>query len=179
MCVVAVDDKCEKTVKCCSGSDTSPSCCSFTLRVTHIEPSCYISRLTGRCRCSSKPTEKPKELIIPLIQKNRWHRPERAGQSEESGGKTQEASGEKDSVESLAVKELIEGKLLFGFCWARYRCYWREWRQMHLLSPINQILFLDSLHWSRRILRHLVVYDVYLFFAFVFSIHSVVFEIFL
>ncbi|XP_062247795.1 G-patch domain and KOW motifs-containing protein [Platichthys flesus] len=64
---------------------------------------------------SSKPTEKTKELIIPLIQKNRWHRPDRAGQSEESGVKTeesgvktQETAGEKDSVESLAVKELIE-----------------------------------------------------------------------
>ncbi|XP_060930801.1 G-patch domain and KOW motifs-containing protein [Limanda limanda] len=64
---------------------------------------------------SSKPTEKTKELIIPLIQKNRWHRPDRAAQSEESGvkpeesgTKTEETSGEKDSVESLAVKELIE-----------------------------------------------------------------------
>lgn len=59
--------------------------------------------------CSSKPTEKPKELIIPLIQKNRWHRPERVGQTEEKGGKTQEVVQDADSVDSQAVKELIEG----------------------------------------------------------------------
>ncbi|XP_034551714.1 G-patch domain and KOW motifs-containing protein [Notolabrus celidotus] len=57
---------------------------------------------------STKPSEKPKELIIPLIQKNRWFKHERAGDSEGSGGKTQDTVQENDSVDSQAVKELIE-----------------------------------------------------------------------
>uniref|UniRef100_A0A8C7DNY0 G-patch domain and KOW motifs-containing protein n=1 Tax=Oncorhynchus kisutch TaxID=8019 RepID=A0A8C7DNY0_ONCKI len=44
---------------------------------------------------STRPVEKPKELIIPLIQRNRW-------------SKTQPPSQEQDSVESQAVKEIIE-----------------------------------------------------------------------
>lgn len=58
---------------------------------------------------SSKPSEKPKELVIPLIQKNRWHRPDRAGQNAEDESKAQEKGQDSDSVESQAVKELIEG----------------------------------------------------------------------
>uniref|UniRef100_A0A3Q3JPA4 G-patch domain and KOW motifs-containing protein n=1 Tax=Monopterus albus TaxID=43700 RepID=A0A3Q3JPA4_MONAL len=57
----------------------------------------------------SNPPEKPKELIIPLIQKSHWHRPDRAGQGEGSTGKTQATTQDGDSVESQAVKELIEG----------------------------------------------------------------------
>lgn len=62
---------------------------------------------------STKPTEKPKELIIPLIQKNRWHRPDRACQNEAKVGKSEETTQDNDSVESQAVKELIEGGLLY------------------------------------------------------------------
>lgn len=54
---------------------------------------------------SAKSNEKPKELIIPLIQKNRWHKPDQAAQKE---GKPVETKPECDSVESQAVKELIE-----------------------------------------------------------------------
>ncbi|XP_070695664.1 G-patch domain and KOW motifs-containing protein [Pempheris klunzingeri] len=68
----------------------------------------YLTGIDGKELQSSKPHDKPKEFIIPLIQKNRWHR---AGQSEGSGGsggKTQEAAQDNDSVDSQAVKELIE-----------------------------------------------------------------------
>ncbi|XP_041801527.1 G-patch domain and KOW motifs-containing protein [Chelmon rostratus] len=68
----------------------------------------YLTGIDRNELQSSKPSEKPKELIIPLIQKNRWHKPDRAGQSEGSGGKTQEAIQDSDSVDSQAVKELIE-----------------------------------------------------------------------
>ncbi|XP_047458564.1 G-patch domain and KOW motifs-containing protein [Mugil cephalus] len=57
---------------------------------------------------STKPCEKPKELIIPLIQKNRWHRPDRVAQTDGNGAKPQETANDSDSVESQAVKELIE-----------------------------------------------------------------------
>lgn len=65
------------------------------------------------CSFSSKPTEKPKELIIPLIQKNRWHKSDQvavaAAQTEEKSSKPQEATQDADSVDSQAVRELIEG----------------------------------------------------------------------
>lgn len=64
--------------------------------------------LTSLC-CSTKPSEKPKELIIPLIQKNRWHRPDQAVQAETRAVKTPKNTEDNDSVESQAVKELIEG----------------------------------------------------------------------
>ncbi|KAK2897324.1 G-patch domain and KOW motifs-containing protein [Channa argus] len=66
----------------------------------------YLTGIDGNELQSSKPSEKPKELIIPLIQKNRWHRLDRAAQCE--GTKTQETTQDGDSVESQAVKELIE-----------------------------------------------------------------------
>ncbi|XP_044066884.1 G-patch domain and KOW motifs-containing protein [Siniperca chuatsi] len=91
----------------------------FTKTVSKFKPSTgdaltkkedrdYLTGIDGNELQSSKPSEKPKELIIPLIQKNRWHRPDRAGQSEGSGGKTQETTQDNDSVDSQAVKELIE-----------------------------------------------------------------------
>lgn len=61
----------------------------------------------------TKPVEKPKELVIPLIHKNRWYRQDadRGDNSSEdkSGDPSQQAQ---DTVESLAVKELIEGVLI-------------------------------------------------------------------
>lgn len=60
--------------------------------------------------CSLKPSEKPKELIIPLIQKNRWLSEDSQGNSETSEGKAKETTGDNESVDSLAVKELIEGE---------------------------------------------------------------------
>ncbi|KAM3618353.1 uncharacterized protein V6R79_019587 [Siganus canaliculatus] len=68
----------------------------------------YLTGIDRNELQSSKPSEKPKELIIPLIQKNRWHKPDRADQSQEKGDKTQEKGLEDDSVDSQAVKELIE-----------------------------------------------------------------------
>ncbi|XP_067449066.1 G-patch domain and KOW motifs-containing protein [Thunnus thynnus] len=89
----------------------------FTKTVSKFKPVDAVSKkddrdyLTGIDRNelkSTKPSEKPKELIIPLIQNNRWQKPGRADQSEAKGGKTQETTQESDSVESQAVKELIE-----------------------------------------------------------------------
>ncbi|XP_049436837.1 G-patch domain and KOW motifs-containing protein [Epinephelus fuscoguttatus] len=91
----------------------------FTKTVSKFKPSAvdaaikkdekdYLTGIDDKELQSSKPSEKPKELIIPLIQKNRWHKADRAGHSEASGGKTQERSQDNDSVESQAVKELIE-----------------------------------------------------------------------
>ncbi len=63
--------------------------------------------------------EKPRELVIPLINKNRWYR-----QDAERGDKSSEDKPrdppleEQDTVESQAVKELIEGGLVdyYSFC---------------------------------------------------------------
>ncbi|XP_029912662.1 G-patch domain and KOW motifs-containing protein [Myripristis murdjan] len=71
----------------------------------------YLTGIDERKLQSSKPAEEPQELIIPLIQRNRWCRPGRAGHTappEAGEGDTQHTAGEQDSVESQAVKELIE-----------------------------------------------------------------------
>ncbi|KAK5864135.1 hypothetical protein PBY51_001098 [Eleginops maclovinus] len=94
----------------------------FTKTVSKFKPSSvegvinkeekdYLTGIDRKELQSTKPSEKPRELIIPLIQKNRWHRLDRAAPSEPSAGsegKTQEAPQDNDSVESQAVKELIE-----------------------------------------------------------------------
>ncbi|PWA31876.1 hypothetical protein CCH79_00006473, partial [Gambusia affinis] len=82
----------------------------FTKTAHKFKPTAKIEKdyLTGIDRNelqSSKPTEKPKELIIPLIQKNRWSQ---AGQRGDGNGKPEAAEQDGDSVESQAVKELIE-----------------------------------------------------------------------
>ncbi|XP_064813308.1 G-patch domain and KOW motifs-containing protein-like isoform X1 [Oncorhynchus masou masou] len=76
----------------------------------------YLTGVDGKELLSIKPVEKPKELIIPLIQRNRWcsRQENKAGQVQghgDGGGdkaKTQPPSQEQDSVESQAVKEIIE-----------------------------------------------------------------------
>ncbi|CAJ1084664.1 G-patch domain and KOW motifs-containing protein [Xyrichtys novacula] len=68
----------------------------------------YLTGIDRNELQSTKPSQKPKELIIPLIQKNRWYKTEKGDESEERGGKTQEPVQENDSVDSQAVKELIE-----------------------------------------------------------------------
>lgn len=61
---------------------------------------------------SLKPSaEKSKELIIPLICKNRWVQGESQDNSQTSGEKTTEASADSESVDAQAVKELIEGEI--------------------------------------------------------------------
>lgn len=54
--------------------------------------------------------EKPKELIIPLIHKNRWYR-EDAERGDKSSKEESTDPPQEDTVESQAVKELIEGVL--------------------------------------------------------------------
>ncbi|XP_038165268.1 G-patch domain and KOW motifs-containing protein [Cyprinodon tularosa] len=65
----------------------------------------YLTGIDRNELQSTKPTEKPKELIIPLIQKNRWHP---VGQTRQGNEKSEAPVSDKDSVESQAVKELIE-----------------------------------------------------------------------
>lgn len=59
--------------------------------------------------CSTKHVEKSKELVIPLIQKNRWYRHEAVKHEDEKEAPPGE---QQDSVESQAIKELIEGVIL-------------------------------------------------------------------
>ncbi|XP_041859814.1 G-patch domain and KOW motifs-containing protein [Melanotaenia boesemani] len=100
------------------GRKTAGVSFGFTKTVSKFKPSTteasskkddrdYLTGIDGNELQSSKPIDKPKELIIPLIQKNRWYKPDRASNSlghEETQGKRQD----NDSVESQAVKELIE-----------------------------------------------------------------------
>jgi len=73
----------------------------------------------ARCFYRTKPVEKPKELIIPLIHKNRWYRQDAERGEKSSDDKTKDPSREEqDTVESQAVKELIEGVLVYySFSW--------------------------------------------------------------
>ncbi|KAL6456744.1 hypothetical protein MHYP_G00352880 [Metynnis hypsauchen] len=68
----------------------------------------YLIEVEGKELKSTKPVEKPKELIIPLIHKNRWYREEGAKQSDKRDEKGTSQPEEQDSVESQAVRELIE-----------------------------------------------------------------------
>ncbi len=63
--------------------------------------------------------EKPKELVIPLINKNRWYRQDAERRDKSSEDKPRDPSlEERDTVESQAVKELIEGVGVdyYSFC---------------------------------------------------------------
>ncbi|NP_001007208.1 G-patch domain and KOW motifs-containing protein [Danio rerio] len=69
----------------------------------------YLVEVEGKELKGTKPVEKPKELIIPLIHKNRWYRQDAERADKTSEEKTEEPSQVKqDTVESQAVKELIE-----------------------------------------------------------------------
>ncbi|XP_012675586.2 G-patch domain and KOW motifs-containing protein [Clupea harengus] len=67
----------------------------------------FLIEVEGKELKSTKPVEKPTELIIPLIRKNRWYKQDDAKPSE-NDSKENPAVQEQDSVESQAVKELIE-----------------------------------------------------------------------
>ncbi|XP_029011686.1 G-patch domain and KOW motifs-containing protein [Betta splendens] len=104
------------------GERKPPVSFGFTKTVSKFKPSSndsaankddkdYLTGIHGNELQSSKPSEKPKELIIPLIQKNRWFKADRTSQVENSVGKTQETTQtthDSDSMVSQAVKELIE-----------------------------------------------------------------------
>ncbi|XP_026867990.2 G-patch domain and KOW motifs-containing protein [Electrophorus electricus] len=68
----------------------------------------YLIEVEGKELKSTKPVDKPKEIIIPLIQKNRWYRQEEATQRVTEGDQRNSGSQDQDSVESQAVKELLE-----------------------------------------------------------------------
>ncbi|XP_038638509.1 G-patch domain and KOW motifs-containing protein [Scyliorhinus canicula] len=89
------------------------------LRLREAEPSAEEEAVSGVEQgeiLSVKPREKPRELSIPLIQKNRWHRPEPGNKvKEEKPGTKQEDS----EVLSRAVQELIEES-------QRYQQKWTE-----------------------------------------------------
>ncbi|KAI5094797.1 G-patch domain and KOW motifs-containing protein [Silurus meridionalis] len=88
---------------------TGPISFGFSKKINKVkaeksEERDFLTGVEGKELKSTKPVEKPKELIIPLIQKNRWYRHE--GVKQEDG---KEASSEQqDSVESQAIKEIIE-----------------------------------------------------------------------
>uniref|UniRef100_A0A8C1D5M3 G-patch domain and KOW motifs-containing protein n=1 Tax=Cyprinus carpio carpio TaxID=630221 RepID=A0A8C1D5M3_CYPCA len=65
----------------------------------------YLVEVEGKELKGTKPVEKPKELVIPLIHKNRWYRQD-AERGDKSSGDTSQQ--EQDTVETQAVKELIE-----------------------------------------------------------------------
>ncbi|KAM9341827.1 G-patch domain and KOW motifs-containing protein [Pholidichthys leucotaenia] len=84
----------------------------FTKTVSKFKPSTkeddkdYLTGVDRKELQSSKLSEKPKEpIIIPLIQENRWHR---AAPSADSSAREPNTTQEDDSVESQAVRELIE-----------------------------------------------------------------------
>ncbi|KAG1951003.1 G-patch domain and KOW motifs-containing protein [Pimephales promelas] len=69
----------------------------------------FLVEVEGKELKGTKPVEKPKELIIPLIHKNRWYRQDAERGEKSSDDKTKDPSREEqDTVESQAVKELIE-----------------------------------------------------------------------
>ncbi|KAK3566059.1 hypothetical protein QTP86_025243 [Hemibagrus guttatus] len=74
----------------------------------------FLTGVEGKELKSTKPVEKPKELIIPLIQKNRWYRHEAVKQED---GKEAPTGEQQDSVESQAIKELIEESQKQQECW--------------------------------------------------------------
>ncbi|KAK0138274.1 G-patch domain and KOW motifs-containing protein [Merluccius polli] len=66
----------------------------------------YLTGIDGKELLSTKPVDKPKELIIPLIQRNRWC--DKTTGADPSEAKPPAAPQGDDSVEAQAVKELIE-----------------------------------------------------------------------
>ncbi|XP_016335440.1 G patch domain and KOW motifs-containing protein [Sinocyclocheilus anshuiensis] len=69
----------------------------------------YLVEVEGKELKGTKPVEKPKELVIPLIHKNRWYRQDAERDDKSSEDKSRDPSQqEQDTVESQAVKELIE-----------------------------------------------------------------------
>uniref|UniRef100_A0A672TDE1 G-patch domain and KOW motifs-containing protein n=1 Tax=Sinocyclocheilus grahami TaxID=75366 RepID=A0A672TDE1_SINGR len=68
----------------------------------------YLVEVEGKELKGTKPVEKPKELVIPLIHKNRWYRQDAEREDKSRDPSQQEQEQEQDTVESQAVKELIE-----------------------------------------------------------------------
>uniref|UniRef100_A0A673GL65 G-patch domain and KOW motifs-containing protein n=1 Tax=Sinocyclocheilus rhinocerous TaxID=307959 RepID=A0A673GL65_9TELE len=69
----------------------------------------YLVEVEGKELKGTKPVEKPKELVIPLIHKNRWYRQDAEREDKSREDKSRDPSQqEQDTVESQAVKELIE-----------------------------------------------------------------------
>nr|XP_033778086.1 G-patch domain and KOW motifs-containing protein isoform X2 [Geotrypetes seraphini] len=66
----------------------------------------YLHGVEGKELQSVNPVEAPKELVIPLIQKNRWYTPQSTPCSDKEKGEKQQRP--EDGVFSQAVQELIE-----------------------------------------------------------------------
>ncbi|XP_067837164.1 G-patch domain and KOW motifs-containing protein [Heptranchias perlo] len=105
--------------------ERGPVSFGFTRTVSKLrakEPSVEREAVSGLERgeiLSVKPRERPRELIIPLIQKNRWHRPEPGGKvKEEKPGGAQEDP----EVLSRAVQELIEESQKYQEKWKEASC---------------------------------------------------------
>ncbi|XP_043936125.1 G-patch domain and KOW motifs-containing protein [Protopterus annectens] len=65
----------------------------------------YVTAVEGKELQSVNPVEKPKELVIPLIQKNRW---KKKGSDDRQKERTSEKEQEEDHVVSQAIQELID-----------------------------------------------------------------------
>uniref|UniRef100_UPI00398F20D0 G-patch domain and KOW motifs-containing protein n=1 Tax=Pristiophorus japonicus TaxID=55135 RepID=UPI00398F20D0 len=108
------------------GAERGPVSFGFTRTVSKVRTTAAITDPAAEREAVSgleqgeilsvKPRDKPRELIIPLIQKNRWHRPE-------PGSKVKEVvpGGEQEDSEVLskAVQELIEES-------QKYQERWKE-----------------------------------------------------
>ncbi|XP_023693277.1 G-patch domain and KOW motifs-containing protein [Paramormyrops kingsleyae] len=110
-----VDPRCQQ-----DGEDKKPAPISFgfsktsskfktssNLNESEREERDYLTGVEEKELKSTKPVEQKKELVIPLILKNRWVRQEKP-KKEPPGSKDCPPSQELDSVESQAVKELVE-----------------------------------------------------------------------
>ncbi|KTF91317.1 hypothetical protein cypCar_00012576 [Cyprinus carpio] len=94
----------------------------------------YLVEVEGKELKGTKPVEKPKELIIPLIHKNRWYRQDADRGDNSSEDKSGDPSQEQqDTVESLAVKELIEES-------QKHQERWKNGTQMDLNLAIPLLM---------------------------------------
>ncbi|XP_046727662.1 G-patch domain and KOW motifs-containing protein-like isoform X1 [Silurus meridionalis] len=71
---------------------TGPISFGFSEKINKVkaeksEERYFLNGVEGKELKSTKPVEKPKELIIPLIQKNRWYRHEGSLRSSRNNGK--------------------------------------------------------------------------------------------
>ncbi|XP_051758798.1 G-patch domain and KOW motifs-containing protein [Ctenopharyngodon idella] len=96
------------------GKKSAPISFGFSKTLSRAKPGKaeerdYLVEVEGKELKGTKPVEKPKELVIPLIHKNRWYRQDAERGDKSSEDKTKDPPQEvQDTVESQAVKELIE-----------------------------------------------------------------------
>ncbi|TRY62229.1 hypothetical protein DNTS_024369 [Danionella cerebrum] len=111
------------------GKKSGPISFGFSKTLFKIKPGKaaerdYLVEVEGKELKGTKPVEKPKELIIPLIHKNRWYHQDAEREEKPSEKVARDPSSEeKETVESQAVKELIEES-------QKYQERWKNGQQM-------------------------------------------------